>query len=213
MITAEQVKTLREKTGAGMMDCKRALEEAGGDEERAVRLLREKGIAQVAKKALREASDGTVAAYVHGGGRIAVLIEVACETDFVSRNEDFQGLCHDLALQVAAASPRYVHRDDVPASEVDHEREILSAQAEHSGKPPQVIEKMIEGRLNKFYEQVCLLDQPYIREPARTVSDLVADAVHRMGENIQVRRFARFEVGSPAVMAERTAREPLSTPA
>jgi elongation factor Ts len=198
------VRALREKTGAGMMDCKRALEEAQGDEERAVRILREKGIAQVAKKASRQASEGVLEAYIHSG-RIGVLVEVNCETDFVARNEAFRALAHDVAMQIAAAAPRYIDRDDVPAEEVERERDILRVQAQSSGKPPQVIEKMVEGRLDKFYEQFCLLEQPFIRDPARKVKDLVAEQVHRMGENIQIRRFTRFEVGGGGQSAERRA--------
>jgi elongation factor Ts len=202
-VTSEMVKALREKTGAGMMDCKRALEEAHGDEERAIRLLREKGLAQVAKKASRQASEGVVTAYLHGGGRIGVLVEVRCETDFVARNPDFQALGKELAMQVAASSPRYVHREDVPPEEVERERSILRAQAEASGKPPQVVQRMVEGRLEKFFADVCLLDQPSIRDPGRKVAELVAEQVHRMGENIQVQRFVRYEVGGGAIVAER----------
>lgn len=194
MVTTDMVKELRERTGAGMMDCKRALEETGGNMDEAIRLLREKGKAQAAKKAGRVASEGAIVSYIHGG-RIGVLVEVNCETDFVARNAQFQEFAHEVAMQVAASNPRWVKREDVPAEAVATERDILRAQAEGSGKPAQVIERMVEGRLEKFYERECLLDQPYIRDPAKKVGDLLTELVARLGENVQIRRFVRWELG------------------
>ena len=193
-ISADAVRQLRERTGAGMMDCKRALEQAGGQMEQAADLLRKQGLATAAKKAGRVAAQGLVEAYIHAGGRIGVLIEVNCETDFVANTDDFRQLCHDLALQVAASGPRYVSREQVPSEVAAKEADILRAQAEQSGKPATVIEKMVEGRLSKFYEEVCLLEQPFIRNPDLTVGTRVAETVAKTGENIQVRRFSRFEV-------------------
>lgn len=195
MISVEQVKELREKTGAGMMDCKRALTEAGGDMEKAMRLLRERGMAAAQKKAGRATTEGIVEAYVHGQGRIGVLIEVLCETDFVARNEEFRRLVHELAMQVAAANPRWVRREEVPAEVVAEESAIYRSQAEREGKSPQIVERIVQGRLEKFYRETCLLEQAYIRDPDRTVGEVVAELVARVGENITVRRFARFEVG------------------
>lgn len=194
MVTTDMVKELRERTGAGMMDCKRALEETSGNLDEAIRLLREKGKAQAAKKAGRTASEGAIVSYIHGG-RIGVLVEVNCETDFVARNAQFQEFAHEVAMQVAAANPRYVRKEDVPQEAVEAEREILRVQAKESGKPAAVIERMVEGRLDKFYERECLIEQPYIREPAKTVGELLTDVVARMGENVQVRRFVRWELG------------------
>ncbi|GIW40393.1 MAG: elongation factor Ts [Candidatus Binatia bacterium] len=194
-IRAEQVRELREKTGAGMMDCKKALVETGGDMERAVVYLRERGLAAAAKKAGRTAAEGVVGSYVHGGGKIGVLVEVNCETDFVARTDDFQQLVRDLAMQIAASQPRYVRREDVPESVRASELEIYRAQAAQSGKPPAVVEKIAAGKLEKFYSDVCLLEQPFVKDPSRTVREVVADAVARLGENIVVRRFVRFQVG------------------
>lgn len=193
-VSAEMVKELRERSQAGMMDCKRALDATDGDIEAAIRLLREQGKGQAAKKAGRSASDGAIVSYVHGG-RIGVLVEVNCETDFVARTEDFQAFGREIAMQVAAAAPRYVRRDEVASTELEAERQILRTQAEASGKPPAVVEKMVEGRLAKFYERVCLLDQAYIRDPDKRVEELVTDLVARVGENIQIRRFVRWELG------------------
>jgi len=195
MIDAAQVKKLRELTGAGMMDCKRALEESGGDLDKAVELLRKKGLAQAARKAGRVAGEGIIEAYIHAGGRIGVLVELNCETDFVARTEEFHALAHDIAMQVAASSPLYIRREDVPADVLAKEREILLAQAENTGKSPQVLEKLVAGRLEKFYQEVCLLEQPFIRDPKKSVKDLLVEHVARMGENITIRRFARFAVG------------------
>lgn len=194
-ITAALVKELRETTGAGMMDCKRALADTAGDLDKAAQLLREKGIVAAQKKAGRVASEGLVEAYVHAGGKIGVLVEVNCETDFVARSDEFKELAHELALQVAAAQPRYVHADEVPQEVLDREREIFRAQAREAGKPEKVIEQMVTGRIGKYLQEICLLEQPYIKEPKRKVADLVQEAVAKLGENIRVRRFARFETG------------------
>lgn len=196
-ITMEQVKELRERTGAGMVDCKKALAEKNGDMEAAIKYLREKGIAKAAKRAGREAREGVVHAYIHPGGRVGVLVEVNCESDFVARNELFAALVKDLALHIAAASPRYVSRDEVPAEVVAAEREIFAAQAADSGKPAAVIEKMIEGRLNKFFSEVCLLEQVFVKDPEgkQTVEQLIHELIGKIGENIVVRRFTRFELG------------------
>ena len=189
------VKELREKTGAGLLDCQKALGEAEGDLDRALRLLREKGLAKAAKRASRIATDGQVGAYIHPGGKIGVLVEVNCETDFVAKTDEFQQLVRDLAMQVAAASPRYVRREDVPESEQESERAIYRVQAEQSGKPAQVIERIIAGQLERYLKDVCLLEQPFIKQSDRTVGEVVQEAVARLGENVTVRRFARFQLG------------------
>jgi elongation factor Ts len=194
-VSAQQVKDLREKTGAGFMDCKVALRESKGDFEDAIRYLRERGLAAAAKKAGRATSEGLVGSYIHAGGKIGVLIEVACETDFVARTDDFQRLVRDLAMQVAAARPQYVGRDEVPADELAREREIYAAQAAQSGKPANVIEKMVNGKVDKYFAEVCLLEQDYIKEPGKVVSKIIADAIATLGENITVRRFMRFQLG------------------
>lgn len=195
-ITVDLIRTLRERTGAGMMDCKRALEEAGGDLERAQEVLRERGLAAAQKKAGRQTAEGLVHAYIHHGGRVGVLIEVNCETDFVARTEDFQAFVHDLALQVAATSPRYVRRDEVPAGIVDKERQIYRQQALSEGKPEQVVDRIVEGRLDKFFAEVCLEEQPFVKDGDRTIRDLVQELIARLGENIRIRRFVRFELGA-----------------
>ncbi len=192
-ITAEQVKQLRDKTGAGMMECKAALTEAGGEQEKAVDILRKKGLASAAKRAGRATSNGVVGSYIHMGGKVGVLVEVNCETDFVARTEDFQGLVKELALHIAAADPRYVRREEVPADLL--EKEIYRAQFADSGKPPAVVEKIVEGKLGSFYSQIVLIDQPSVRDPNVTVSQLIAQASAKTGENITVSRFARFKVG------------------
>jgi elongation factor Ts len=194
-ITAEQVKQLRDKTGAGMMECKAALTEAGGEQEKAVDILRKKGLASAAKRAGRATSNGVVGSYIHMGGKVGVLVEVNCETDFVARTEDFQGLVKELALQIAAADPRYVRREEVPADLLEKEKEIYRAQFADSGKPPAVVEKIVEGKLGSFYSQIVLIDQPSVRDPNVTVSQLIAQASAKTGENITVSRFARFKVG------------------
>ena len=194
-VNAQLVKDLREKTGAGFMDCKTALRESAGDLEGAVRYLRERGLAAAAKKAGRATAEGQVGSYIHAGGKIGVLIEVNCETDFVARTDDFQQLVRDLAMQVAAASPLYVSKEQIPAGEIEREREIYAAQAAQSGKPAQVIAKMVDGKVEKYASEVCLLEQEYIKEPGKSVRQIVTDAISKLGENITVRRFVRFRLG------------------
>ncbi|MBS6534398.1 translation elongation factor Ts [Peptoniphilus harei] len=193
-ITAAMVKELREKSGAGMMDCKKALTETNGDMDKAVDFLREKGLASVAKKSSRIASEGLVESYVHGG-RIGVLVEVNSETDFVAKNEEFQDFVKDIAMQIAAVAPKYVSREEVPAEEVEHEKNILTEQARSENKPEHIIEKMVEGRLEKFYEEICLLDQDFIKDSDKKIRDILNDLIAKIGENIKIRRFVRFEVG------------------
>lgn len=199
MVTAEEVKRLREKSGAGMMDCKRALTECGGDAEKALVFLREKGLAAALKKADRVASEGIVETYVHGQGRIGVMLELNCETDFVARTEPFKALAHDLALQVAAAKPQWTRREDVPPEVVERERSILAAQLQNdpknAGKPPAIVEKIVTGRLDKFFEEACLEEQPFIRDPDVRIRELIQQATAQLGEKIAVRRFVRFEMG------------------
>lgn len=194
-VTAAMVKELRERTGAGMMDCKRALAETGGNLDKAADYLREKGLAAAAKKAGRVAAEGIVEAYIHGGGRIGVLIEVNCETDFVAKTGEFRSFVRDLAMQVAASRPEYVRREEVPPAVVTKEREILAAQAANEGKPEKIIQRMVDGRLEKFYKENCLLEQPFIKNPDITVQQLVTEMIAKIGENISVRRFARYEMG------------------
>ncbi|NPV28237.1 MAG: translation elongation factor Ts [Firmicutes bacterium] len=195
MIKADLVKELRERTGAGMMDCKRALTETGGDLEKALVYLRERGLATAAKKAGRATKEGRIEAYIHAGGRLGVLIEVNCETDFVAKTDDYQTLCRELAMQVAASNPLYIDRSDVPPDQLEKEKEILRTQALNEGKPEKVIDKIVSGRLEKYFQEVCLLEQPYIRDPERTVKDLINEYIARLGENIVVRRFCRFRLG------------------
>jgi elongation factor Ts len=194
-ITAEDVKRLRERTGAGMMDCKKALQDANGDFEEAVAVLRKKGVSVAAKREGKTAQQGTVACYVHAGDQIGVLVEVNCETDFVARTDEFKAFAKELCMQIAAQQPRWVDRDEVPADALDRERDILRQQAINEGKPPQIVEKMIEGRLNKFYENYCLLDQPYIRDDSKKISDLLNELLAKTGEKVVVRRFVRYQVG------------------
>lgn len=194
-VTPQMVKELRERTQAGMMDCKRALEATGGDMEKAVAYLREKGMAAAAKKAGRVAAEGVIESYIHPGGRIGVLIEVNCETDFVARNEGFQQFARELAMQVAAARPLYVSRDQVPESVLEEERRILRAAALNEGKPEHIVDKIVTGRIEKYLEEICLVEQPYIKDPDRKVGDLIQEQIATLGENITVRRFARFERG------------------
>lgn len=193
-ITAQMVKELREKSGAGMMDCKKALESTGGDLDKAMDFLREKGIASVAKKSSRIASEGLVDAYIHGG-RIGVIIEVNSETDFVAKNDDFKAFVRDMAMQVAAVSPKYVTRDEVPQEMVEHEKSILREQALNEGKPEKIVEKMVEGRLEKFFEEIVLLDQIFIKDSDLKVQDVLNNLIAKIGENIKIRRFTRYEVG------------------
>jgi len=194
-ITAAMVKELRERTGAGMMDCKKALTEAGGDMEQAIVILRERGLAQAAKKAGRVAAEGVVEAYIHGGGRIGVLVEVNCETDFVAKNEEFRAFVKDIAMHIAASNPQYVRREEVPQDVIEREREILRAQTLNEGKPEHVVDKIVEGRLEKFFKENCLLEQPFVKDPDKTVDTLVKEKIATIGENISIRRFARFVVG------------------
>jgi len=194
-ISAGQVKELREKTGAPMMDCRSALQEAKGDLEQAVIVLRKKGMASAAKKASRSTSEGAVGNYIHAGGKIGVIVEVNCESDFVARTEDFQELLRDIAMHIAATDPRYIRKEDVTAEDMDREKEIYRAQAAATGKPAPVVEKIVEGKMSKFYEEVCLLEQPFIKEQTITVGQLIGQKVGKLGENLSVRRFARFKVG------------------
>ncbi len=196
-ISAEVVKKLRDQTGAGLMDCKSALVEADGDMEKAVTVLRKKGQAAAEKKASRSTTEGLIGSYIHAGGKIGVLIEVSCETDFVAKTADFQDLVKDLAMQVAAASPSFVKREDVPEEMLVKERDILKSQAEQSGKPAQVIEKIVEGRLNKYFSERVLLEQPFIKDPDVTVQEYITSKITVLKENIQIRRFMRFERGEP----------------
>jgi elongation factor Ts len=195
MITADMVKVLRESTGAGMMDCKKALTETNGDLEKAADFLREKGLAAAAKRSGRVAAEGLVEAYIHGNGRIGVLLELNCETDFVAKTDNFKALAKDIAMQIAASNPRYVRREEVPESELDHEREILKAQAINEGKPVNIAEKMVQGRVEKYYKEICLLEQPFIKDPDKTVSAIITDAIAKIGENISIRRFTRYQLG------------------
>jgi len=194
-ITAAMVKELRERTQAGMMDCKNALIETKGDMEKAIEYLREKGLAANAKKACRIASEGMVDSYIHMGGKIGVLLEVNCETDFVANTDAFKNLCHDLALQIAASKPLYISKEEVPQAELDKEREILRAQALNEGKPEKIVERMVDGRIEKYYKDVCLLEQPFVKNPDITVQALVNETALASGEKISVRRFTRYERG------------------
>ena len=194
-ITAAQVKELREKTNAPMMDCKHALTESKGDMEGAIVILRKKGVATAAKKATRATSEGTVTSYIHAGGKIGVLVEVNCESDFVARTDDFKSLVHDIAMHIAATDPRYIRKEDVSADAFEKEKDIYRAQAAQTGKPAPVIEKIVAGKMGKFYEEVCLYEQPFIKDQTMTVHQLIATVVGKLGENLSVRRFARFKVG------------------
>ena len=194
-ISTEVVKQLRERTGAGVLDCKKALEASGGDMEKAVVLLREQGAASVAKRAGKRTAEGIVSAYIHAGGRIGVLVELNCETDFVARTEEFQKLAREISMHIAAEDPQYLTREDIPAEVIDKEKEIYRAQALNEGKPEKAVEKMVEGKIGGFYKQVCLLDQVYVRDDSKTIGELVKDTLARLGENIVVRRFVRFQLG------------------
>ncbi len=194
-INASMVKDLRERTGAGMMDCKKALIETNGDIEKSIEYLREKGIAKAAKKSGRVASEGIVESYIHGGGRIGVLVEVNIETDFAAKNEDFRSFVKDVAMQIAAMNPTYVKREDVPSDAIEKEKEILKAQAINEGKPANIAEKMVNGRIEKYYNEICLLEQPFIKENDKTVQQVLQEKISTIGENISIRRFARFEMG------------------
>ncbi|MFS1513170.1 translation elongation factor Ts [Chengkuizengella sp. SCS-71B] len=194
-ISAASVKELREKTGAGMLDCKKALDEANGDIQKAMDILREKGLSAAAKKAGRVASEGVVESYIHAGGKIGVLVEVNCETDFVALTDDFKAFVKDIAMHIAASNPSYVSREEVSQEDLDREREVLKNQALNEGKPANIVEKMVEGRLSKYYEEYCLLEQQFIKDPDKTIADLVNEKVGTIGENISIRRFVRFELG------------------
>lgn len=194
-ITTAMVKELREETGAGVLDCRNALQETDGDFDKAVEYLRQKGLAAAAKRASRAANEGTIGSYVHAGSRVAALVEVNCETDFVAMTDDFLALAHDLAMQVVATKPKYLLPEDIPAEVIEAEKEIYRAQMEDSGKPEHVIDKIVEGKLQKCYQEVCLMQQPFIKDEGLTVQDVVTQLAAKLGENIVVRRFVRFELG------------------
>jgi elongation factor Ts len=194
-VNAADVKTLRERTGAGMLDCKKALEEANGDLTKASELLREKGLAAAAKKGDRVATEGTVESYIHGGGRIGVLVEVNCETDFVGKTEQFRAFVKDIAMHIAAANPKFLGREEVSQAELDKEKEILRNQALNEGKPEKIVDKMVEGRMNKYYEENCLLEQAFVKDPDKSITTLLNETIAAIGEKISIRRFARFELG------------------
>jgi len=194
-ITAGMVKDLREKTGAGMMDCKNALVEAKGDMDLAIEILRKKGIARAAKKADRTVNEGRIEAYIHPGSKLGVLLEVNCETDFVANTDDFRNFAHDVAMQIAASSPLYVRREDVDHTVIDREMEIYKEQARGQGKPENILEKIATGKLEKFYSEICLLEQPFVKDPEKTINTLVTEIIAKLGENISIRRFTRFKVG------------------
>lgn len=194
-ITAALVKELRERTGAGMMDCKKALSATDGDLEKAIDFLREKGLAAAAKKAGRVAAEGLVGAYIHGGGRIGVLVEVNCETDFVAKTDAFKELVKDIAMHIAATNPSYLKREEVPTAELEHEQAVLAEQARNEGKPEKIIEKMVAGRIEKYYKEVCLMEQPFVKDPDKTISDLITESIAKIGENISIRRFTRYQLG------------------
>ncbi|MGL6015281.1 MAG: translation elongation factor Ts [Selenomonadaceae bacterium] len=194
-ITAAMVKELRETTGAGMMDCKKALVHTEGDKDKAVDFLREKGLAAAAKKAGRVAAEGVVTSYIHAGGKIGVLVEVNCETDFVANTDEFKEFAREIAMQIAAANPTYVTRDEVDTKELDHEREVLRVQALEEGKPEKIVEKMVEGRIEKYYKEVCLLEQPFIKDTDQNIEGFVKAQIAKVGENISIRRFVRYQLG------------------
>jgi elongation factor Ts len=194
-ISASTVKELREKTGVGMMDCKKALQECGGDFDKAMKFLREKGIADAAKRSGKATREGVVFSYIHPGNKIGVMVEINCETDFVARTPDFQNFAKDVAMHIAASNPQFVQRDEVPQKLVDAERDLLKSQAKESGKPDNVLDKIVEGRIDKFYAQICLLEQPFIKDMNMTVEELLKEQIGKIGENIQIRRFTRYQLG------------------
>jgi len=194
-VSASAVKELRERTGAGMLDCKKALDETNGDIEKAIAVLREKGLSAAANKAGRIATEGVVESYIHAGGRIGVLVEINCETDFVGKTDQFKEFARDIAMHIAAVNPKYVRREEVPTEELEKEKEILKNQALNEGKPEKIVEKMVEGRINKYYEEYCLLEQSFIKDPDKTINTLLNEKISTIGENISIRRFARFELG------------------
>jgi len=195
VVSKEMVKALRERTGAGVLDCKRALEETGGDLGEATRLLRQRGLALAAKKAGRVAQEGLVEAYVHAGGRLGALVEINCETDFVARTEEFQRLAHDLAMQVVASNPQYLHPEDIPPEVVEEKRRLFLSELEGQDKPEHILERIVEGKLERYYDQVCLLRQPFIKDEGVTVEEVITEGIAKLGENIVVRRFVRYELG------------------
>jgi elongation factor Ts len=200
-ITAALVKQLRERTGAGMMECKKALVEANGDIEKAVDVLRKQGAASAAKKSTRSTKQGVIGSYIHHGNQLGVLVEVNCESDFVARTDDFQTLVQDVAMQIAAADPQFIRKEDVPAEALEREKDIARERARNEGKPEKILDKIVEGRLAKYYEEVCLYEQPFIRENTVTIADLIKQKIAKLGENISVARFARFKVGDTAPAA------------
>ena len=195
MITASMVKELRERTGVGMMDCKRALQDSNGDMEKAIELLRERGLASAAKKAGRIAAEGIVDSYIHGGGRIGVLVEVNCETDFVAKTDEFKTFVRDIAMHIAATNPQYVSRDQIPQEILEKEKEILRAQAINEGKPEKIADRMVAGRIEKYIKEICLMEQPFVKDPDKTVQQVLQELIAQIGENITIRRFVRFERG------------------
>ena len=196
-ITAQMVKEIRDMTGAPFIDCKKALEEVSGDFDKAIEILKIKGVAKAAKKVGRETPEGVISSYIHAGGKIGVLVEVNCETDFVARNEEFQAFAKEVAMQIAAGNPRYISRDDIPEGELAKEKEIMKAQVIESGKPANIADKIAEGKIEKFYEEVCLIDQVYIRDTKLKINDLLQALIAKIGENIKIRRFVRFQLGEP----------------
>jgi len=196
-ITAQMVKDLRDRTGAPFLDCKNALNDSDGEIEKALDLLKIKGVAKASKKASRETPEGSITSYIHAGGKIGVLLEINCETDFVARNEEFQQLSREIAMQIAAANPQYINSGDVPESVVEKEKEVMKAQVIEDGKKPEIADKIVEGKINKFFDEMCLLEQAYIREPKTKISVLIQNAIAKIGENIVVRRFERFQLGEP----------------
>jgi len=196
-ITAQMVKEIRDRTGAPFIDCKKALEEVAGDFDKAIEILKIKGVAKAAKKVGRETPEGTIASYIHAGGKIGVMVEVNCETDFVARNEEFQSFAKEVAMQIAAGNPTYVDRESIPADELEKEKEIMKAQVIESGKPENIADKIVEGKIEKYYEEVCLLEQTYIRDSKVKINDLLQALIGKIGENIKIRRFVRFQLGEP----------------
>ncbi|SFD68920.1 elongation factor Ts [Paenibacillus catalpae] len=194
-VSASAVKELRERTGAGMLDCKKALDETNGDITKAIEFLREKGLSAAANKAGRVATEGVVESYIHAGGRIGVLVEINCETDFVAKTDQFRTFARDIAMHIAAANPKFVKREEVPAEEIEKEREILKAQALNEGKPEKIVEKMVDGRISKYYEEYCLMEQSFVKDPDKTISALLNEKISAIGENISIRRFVRYELG------------------
>lgn len=195
-ITSGMVKELREKTGVGMMDCKKALTETDGDMEKAIDLMREKGLAKAAKRADKVADQGLVESYIHMNGNIGVLIQLNCETDFVARTDDFKAIAKDISMHIAAARPQYISKEDVPADEVEKEKEVLKAQVLNEGKPAHIVDKIVDGKISKFYSEICLLEQSFVKDPEKKISDLISESIAKMGENISIGKFARFELGA-----------------